>query len=239
MSRFAALRDDYGDNGSDEYAESSDALERLTPQYSKEEILNLYKTFPAPPSISKFPNIFMAEPQLPECNNPPPQKSEINSTIYLNLNGKGQNRRNNRTSQRGGNNNSGRGKNNQNDKRSDFQPHSTANQEEPEENLNQLWYYKDPLDCIVGPYSSRQMQEWLEKRYIDTSLCVRNAASEASFQPIGVIFQDISKAFAETNNQKTSGSNTSDNSQEKRITTLFSFYNDDANEEWEHDDQKI
>ncbi|KAK8878236.1 GRB10 interacting GYF protein 1 [Tritrichomonas musculus] len=229
MSRFAALRDDDGDNGSDE----SDAFEKLTPQYSLQEILNLYKSSvndPPPPELSKYSSIFVQEPQAPECSNFHPPKSEINSTIYLNP-GKQPNRRNTRiTNQRG------RGKsNNSLEKSTDSQVHSDN---EPEEDLSQLWYYKDPLDCVVGPYTSHQMQEWMEKRYIDQTLLIRNAASEGRFQPISVIFQDTSKAFAELNNQKPSSQNP-DSPQEKRITTLISFSMDDDNEDWEHDDQKI
>ena len=81
------------------------------------------------------------------------------------------------------------------------------------------------------------MQEWMEKRYIDQSLLIRNAAVEGRFQPISVIFQDTSKAFAELNNQKPSSQN-SDSPQEKRITTLISFSMDDDSEDWDHDDQK-
>ena len=229
MSRFAVLRDEGGDNGSDE----SDAFEKLTPQYSLQEILNLYKSSvndPPPPELAKYSNIFVQESQAPECSNFHPPKSEINSTIYLNP-GKQPNRRNTRTT-----NQRGRGKNNSSlEKSTDSQAHSDI---EPEEDLSQLWYYKDPLDCIVGPYTSHQMQEWMEKRYIDQSLLIRNAAVEGRFQPISVIFQDTSKAFAELNNQKPSSQNP-DSPQEKRITTLISFSMDDDNEDWEHDDQKI
>ncbi|OHT07308.1 hypothetical protein TRFO_24569 [Tritrichomonas foetus] len=236
MSRFAALRDDDGDNGSDEYIEPSDAFEKLTPQYTIQEILNLYKSSinePPPPEIMRYENVFIQDPQTPECSSFHPPKSEINSTIYLNANGKNQNRRNTRTPQRGG-----RGKPNAvNEKRADSQ--NNQSNDEPEEDLSQLWYYKDPLDCIVGPYTSHQMQEWLEKRYIDASLPIRNAASEARFQPISVIFQDTSKAFAETNSAKPTGAANNECQAEKRITTLISFSMDDDNEEWEREDQKI
>lgn len=230
MSRFAALRDDDGDNGSDE----SDAFDKLTPQYSIQEILNYYKSsineLP-PPELIKNVGVFVQESQIPECKRTHPPKSEINSTIYLNI-GKQQNRRNVRAV-----NQKGKVKSpNDTDKSGDS--HGHFDNIESEEDLCKLWYYKDPLDCTLGPYTSHQMQEWMEKRYIDSSLLVRNAANEGKFQPISVIFPDVSKAFVETNNQKNTTQNPN-NLPEKRITTLISFSMDEDNDEWDHDDQRL
>ncbi|KAH0787294.1 GYF domain containing protein [Histomonas meleagridis] len=206
-SKFSVLRDDDESNDSDVSSDSGEPNKYL---YTIPQILSYYeasKNYPPPPEITHFENVFVSKPQAPECATFTPPKSEINSTIYLNTSGKTSRRTNRPNRNRKGNDS-----------------HTEFSQNEPiEEDLQ--WYYKDPMDHIVGPYSSSTMRNWLlNKRYIDSSLLVKKVSDE-NFEPISTLFPDINKAFAD-NKVKPQATNNSIN--EKSQNTLFAFSLPDA-----------
>ncbi|KAH0794044.1 GYF domain containing protein [Histomonas meleagridis] len=210
MSMFSSLRD--GDDSSD--SSSADTSDKDKLQYTIEEILDLYesskKTSP-PADLMKYQNVFENEPQKPESMTFTPPKTEINSTIYLNPSGKQSTRRPQMQSQKNSRRWSGESPNNE------LLPNDS------DMSSMTFWNYKDPMDQIVGPYPSSVMREWLNKRYIDSSLLIQKADSnDHNFQPISVVFPDISKAFCEEKTNINNSSN-SDTTQQKKQTTLFSF----------------
>ena len=92
-----------------------------------------------------------------------------------------------------------------------------------------MWYYKDPVDNVLGPYPSSKMKEWFDCRYIDKSLLVRQADVEGKFQSIATIFPDLSQAFRDEVKQKReiSFSNpsvvSSQTTMKKDVNALFAF----------------
>ena len=87
MSMFAALK---SDDSEENYIEELPSLEKLTPQYTIQQILNLYKDSPKDPNLigesyqqKKFEKLFVKGAQPPECFSFKPPSSEINSPIFL------------------------------------------------------------------------------------------------------------------------------------------------------------
>ena len=248
MSMFAALK---SDDSEENYIEELPSLEKLTPQYTIQQILNLYKDSPKDPNLigesyqqKKFEKLFVKGAQPPECFSFKPPSSEINSPIFLgSSSGKNfqrQNQQQQKKQQKG--QQKGQQNSNQNQrKQQNSQPLSitinTRQQKEPpiqdahkelshnentsikqkkiliqpqyiqhveklkvrEYNPTEgiMWFYKDPVDNILGPFSSAKMKEWLDCRYIDKTLLIRQANLEGKFQSIAATFPDISKAFSD------------------------------------------
>lgn len=83
--------------------------------------------------------------------------------------------------------------------------------------LTDCWLYMDPMGSVIGPYPSKRMREWLREKTIDKTLMIRSAAFETKFQPIEVVFPDISRAFMpEIGNGRVKDP-------ERRVGTLVSF----------------
>lgn len=202
MSRFAALRDDDDNTASD----SSPEIERLSPQYSMQDILDVSKTDvpPPPPELSQFQNFFCKDAQSPEITTFVPPKSEINS-------------KNCPTAKQGLRRRFGRGS-------------KTGQREDLElEELGPCWYYKDPMDRVIGPYPSKRMREWLDRKLIDAALPIRSASSpEGRFQPISVVFPDLARAFSETAGVRSGGGG-------RQLTTLVSFSVSDDDGSWDQE----
>lgn len=193
MNNFAALCDD-DDTGSD----SGAGVGHLSPQYTMQEVLDHARTAGAKPphGLTKFRNAYTATPQEPECNTFTPPKSEINSTLFNT--GKLERKRTSRTQPtRGG------------------RTASTRQTEPNMEELGQCWFYKDPTGKVLGPYPSRRMKDWLDRRMIEPSLLIRVAGGDGPFQPISEVFPESGRAFADVQ-VKTSET-------EKQLMTLVSF----------------
>ena len=119
-------------------------------------------------------------------------------------------------------------------KQSNLQPIHIQQTETPKiwkDNINEsiMWYYKDPFDNILGPFPSDKMREWLEFRFIDKTLLIRQANIQGKFQSISSTFPDISNAFrnlnyrpSDINFNSSQGVNT-DFQNSKDVSSLFSL----------------
>lgn len=221
-SIFAALRD--------EASEDDPGFEWLSPQYSIQEILSYAKS-PAsaqiPAELQKHENIFAREVQEPEFMTFKPPQSEINSVAYINV---GKQQRNVQIPQ-----NPKRASSTQRVTQKDIKgrkqmtKHEEVKIEELEEREGPCWYYRDHMDTIMGPYSSKRMREWFNGRYFDSTLLIRPAGSDEAFKPIEVVFSDIAHAFWTTQGQK------SNDIREKKLLTLASFsQEEDGEDSWEN-----
>ena len=208
MSRFAALRDDDDNTGSDSSPEAPE-FERLSPQYTIQEILDVAKSdVPGPPTeLNQYQNFFQKDAQSPEISTFSPPKSDINSKNCPTS--KQTARRPNRAT-RGGKTSS---------QRSD---------DGETEDLGACWFYKDPMDRVIGPYPSKRMREWLDRKLINGDLLIRSAAAEGRFQPICVTFPDLSRAFADTGGVRSDGGGW-------QLTTLVSFSVSDDDASWDQE----
>lgn len=148
MSRFAALRDEDENDQSDDETPATELTKHLSPQYTIKEILDMYPncTNESPPQeATLYENIFISECQPPECNTFQPPSSEINSPPYVQNNK--QTPRNFQSNQtRRPVRNQARGRN------------VVVTNTSPEE-CGQAWLYRDPMDHVIGPYSSARMKE--------------------------------------------------------------------------------
>jgi hypothetical protein len=204
MSRFAVLRDDDDDDDTSEPYEP-DAFPHLSPRYTREEILAVHQSAcdaPPPAGLPRFANVFAPDFQPPECGSFRPPTSDINSQAY-----------------RGG-----RGPSKPPTRGPDERPPS-----EPERDLGGLWFYKDPMDRVIGPFPSARMREWLDRRVIDATLLVRPAASDGKFQRIFVLFPDLAAAFSDQGVGQSGGDQT------ERLLTLVSFSMSDDENAWDVD----
>jgi hypothetical protein len=84
------------------------------------------------------------------------------------------------------------------------------------------------MDQTLGPYTSRKMREWFDKRYFDPTLLIQSGGSDAPFAPILTVFPDISTAFAEDAAPK--GGSQSDKGRDRKLVTLLSFSMDDSDD---------
>lgn len=203
-SKFSVLRED----DSNESEDSLEDTERY--QYTIPELLSYYDAAVAipPPAKAQEFDVFVSTPQKPACKLFTPPKSEINSTIYLNpATIKAPPRRTQRQPQR-----SKKGA-------------DAAGAAGDDDAGVTMWCYKDPMDHVVGPYPSAMMRDWLDRKYIDASLLVRDVSSGEEFQEISRLFPDMSQAFVDRKGHAACGEsqNEEDEDKERRQTTLFSF----------------
>jgi hypothetical protein len=211
-----------------------DSLPRRSPQYSIDEVLTLFKPISAAPSpdSARFDNVFVESSQPPECGHRHPPQSEINPVIHVDgVKSQGQRSGQSSGSRRSSNSRSAPSRS----KRSSLDAKST----DGEEDLGQVWYYKDPMDQIVGPYSSRRMKEWFDKRYFDATLLIQSGASDGPFLPVSAFFPELANAFNEDSPPRSGFQG--EKSREKKLTTFVSLSMDD-NEgfvlSWEATEQK-
>ena len=204
-SKFSVLREDDSN-------ESEDSLEDTEKyQYSIPELLSFYESsisIPPPAKVQEY-DVFVSTPQKPACIMFTPPKSEIKSTIYLNPSTiKAVPRRSQRQPQRS---------------RKNFDQSGAANDEDAGVTM---WYYIDPMDHVVGPYPSAMMKDWLDRKYIDSTLMVKDINSNEDFQEISQLFPDLSQAFIDgkgNENNFNQSQNEDEDDKEKKHTTLFSF----------------
>ena len=193
MNRFAALL-----TSSDDDDDTDSPLQRLSPQYTFQEILALFnpsKISPASFELTQYENVSSRDILQPECSTFTPPKSDINSPpIQPNQNQKRtQNPQN--SPQKRGTKQSPKQKQKPIEKTS-VQPilHQNLHQF-TEEELLIAWYYKDPTGYILGPYLASDMKQWLEKRLLHPSFLVCQGSKTGVFQPISTIFPDLTRAF--------------------------------------------
>lgn len=218
-SIFAALRD---------ASEDDPGMEWLGPQYSIQEIISYAKSsadLQYPAELAKHENILVKEAQEPEYLTFRPPQSEINSVAYVNV---GKQRSAQAQSSRRINQPQRTTQKDVKGKRQ-IAKHDDVKIEELEEREGQCWYYKDHMDTIMGPYSSKRMKGWFDGHYFDQTLLIRPAGSDEPFRTIECVFSDISQAFNVTTGQK------GRDMREKKLSTLASFSEEgDAEDTWEN-----
>jgi hypothetical protein len=195
-SRFAALQDEPDDQEDDSLPSEpipSDPLDRLSPRYSIDDILQVQRQCgaqPPPPELQRFEGVCMRDAQAPEFATTRPPASDINSPAAYGGKDKAA-----RPYQQGGQRRpvSPRAAPPRPKKApAAAPPNAPAEDCEP---AGAAWFYRDPLDQVMGPYSARRMREWCAKGYFDRRLQIA-AADSGPFQPVGALFPDHGLAFA-------------------------------------------
>jgi hypothetical protein len=223
MSRFAVLREDEPDDPDDETS-ACEPLSRLTPQYSISDVLKFYKSgaqLPPPAELPHYDHVFLKDAQSPECSTFRPPQSEINSPFFLS-GGK----QPSRSFQNSGTRRSISPRNQAQPRPKRPAPSRPADTHDFDEEVGLMWFYKDPMDQVMGPYSSRRMREWFDKKYFDATLPIV-VGGGSTFQPIANVFPDLSLAFGEEAGQPGKGGfldGIDDRAKEKKLETLMSFF---------------
>jgi hypothetical protein len=103
------------------------------------------------------------------------------------------------------------------------------------EPLGLVWFYRDPFNRLMGPYTSRRMREWFGKRYFDENLQI--AVNESGpFQALSAVFPDQATAFIE-DGKAVYAEGFEERGRDRRIDTLVSFSDaDDSVMSWENVD---
>ena len=182
MNTFAILADDDDDNGSEAEEEELDPLSHFQPQYSFKDIMAQYKPNSQPPSdLIKYDSIYIRESQNPESNQFVPPNSDINSDPNASTKPpirpfQLQSRKPKQTT-----------------KPTKKPPIIQTKTSETEEDAGQNWYYQDPMGQTIGPFSSKKMHEWFERKYFDSTLLVHDSRPDSKFQQFYQIFHKLFK----------------------------------------------
>ena len=225
MSRFAVLHSDGSEDD-----EGPDGIAQLTPQYTMQQILSYAKagqSQPAPPELAKFDNIFMKEPQRPECEAFHPPQSEINSVPFTKP------PRNTPQNPRRGAAASPPQRTHQKETRKKAAQSKTegARREAQGPSDTVMWVYRDPTGAVFGPFASERMRDWMNRKFFDASLQIKVAGSDAPFMSVSATFPDLAQAFVDLAGPKFAEMQ----GWESKLSTLFSFSVDDQDDDraWE------
>jgi hypothetical protein len=214
----------------------ADRLARRANQYLIDDLLKLSKGGATSGSgdASRFDNVYIKNAQSPECTHFHPPQSEINSLIYLN-GGKSPAQR---SAPGSGLRRTGVPRNPVPSRpKKPGQPAKATDwhMDESDDDIGVGWFYKDPMDQTLGPYTPRKMREWFDKKYFDSTLLVQLGTSDGPFAPICAIFPDLANAFNDDVPPSPRSAFQGEKSREKKLLTLVSFSedNDDLGESWE------
>ena len=225
MSRFAVLRD-----GSDDES-GPDGMVHLTPQYTLQQIMSYQSacsTLAPPPELANYENIFIADSQPTESSVFRPPQSEINSVPFA---------KPTRAQAAAPRRIQSAAPSPQRQHQKEPRKKTPTSRTESSASLPRtptdavMWLYKDPTGAVFGPFSGEKMRDWMNKRFIDSTLFVKVMGSAAPFVPIKIAFPDLGRAFQDVSCQKFGPIL----EHQQELSTLFSFSLDDAEDDraWE------